>query len=147
MYLYRAVDSQGNTLKFLLSPRRDTEAAKCFFSKALAASHIRTPRVITVDKNAAYPKAFKELKAEGIIPDPCELRQSKYLNNLVEQDHRFIKRLVKLGMGFFSFETAWRTLQGYETMNMLRKGQIRGVEKRDSMKQVALIASLFGVAI
>jgi IS6 family transposase len=109
MYLYRAVDSQGNTLEFLLSPRRDTEAAKRFFSKALAAPHNSPPRVITVDKNAAYPKAFKELKAEGIMSASCELRQSKYLNNLVEQDHRFIKRLVKLEMGFFSSETAWRT--------------------------------------
>jgi transposase, IS6 family len=147
MYLYRAVDSQGNTLEFLLSPRRGTEAAKRFFSKALAAPHTSTPRVITVDKNAAYPKAFKELKAEGSMPSLCELRQRKYLNNLVEQDHRFIKRLVKLGMGFFSFETAWRTLQGYEAMNMLRKGQIGGVEKGDSMKQVVFIASLFGVAV
>src|SRR5437868_8841595 len=67
MYLYRAVDSQGNTLEFLLSHRRDTEAAKRFFSKALAAPHISTPRVITVDKNAAYPKAFKELKADQIF--------------------------------------------------------------------------------
>jgi IS6 family transposase len=90
MYLYRAVDSQGNTLEFLLSPRRDGEAAKRFFSKALAAPHTSTPRVITVDKNAAYPKAFKELKAERIMPDSCELRQSKYLNNLIEQDHRFM---------------------------------------------------------
>src|SRR5438067_7378069 len=147
MYLYRAVDSQGNTLEFLLSPRRDAQAAKRFFAKALAAPHSSTPRVITVDKNAAYPKAFKELKAERIMPDSCELRQSKYLNNLIEQDHRFIKRLVKLGMGFFSFETAWRTLQGYEAMNMLRKDQIRGGEKRDSVKQVAFIASLFGVAV
>ena len=122
-------------------------SAKRFFAKTLAAPHTSTPRVITVDKNAAYPKAFKELKAEGFIPDSCELRQSKYLNNLVEQDHRFIKRLVKLGMGFFSSETAWRTLQGYETMNMLRKGQIRGVDKRESMKQMAFIASLFGVAV
>jgi len=88
MYLYRAVDSQGNTLEFLLSSRRDGEAAKRFFSKALAAPHTSTPRVITVDKNAAYPKAFKELKAERLMPDACELRQSKYLNNLVEQDHR-----------------------------------------------------------
>jgi transposase, IS6 family len=147
MYLYRAVDSQGNTLEFLLSPKRDTEAAKRFFSKALAVTHASTPRVITVDKNAAYPKAFRELKAEGIVPGPCELRQGKYLNNLVEQDHRFIKRLVKLGMCFFSFETAWRTLQGYEAMNMLRKGQIYNIDKRDSMKQVAFIASLFEVAI
>jgi transposase-like protein len=84
-------------------------SAKRFFAKALAAPHISTPRVITVDKNEAYLKAFNSLKAEGIMPDACELRQSKYLNNLVEQDHRLIKRLVKLGMGFFSFETAWRT--------------------------------------
>jgi IS6 family transposase len=83
------VDSQGNTLEFLLSPKRDTEAAKRFFSKVLAAPHNSTPRVVTVDKNAAYPKAFKELKAEGILPGSCELRQKKYLNNLIEQDHRF----------------------------------------------------------
>ena len=95
MYLYRAVDSQGNTLEFLLSPRHDGEVAKRFFTKALAAPHVSTPRVITFDKNAAYPIAFKELKAEWIMPDSCDLRQSKYLNNLVEQDHRFIKRLVK----------------------------------------------------
>jgi IS6 family transposase len=81
------------------------------------------------------------------MPDPCELRQSKYFNILVEQDHRFIKRLVKLGMGFFSSETAWRTLQAYEAMNMLRKGQIESVDKRESMKQVAFIASLFEVAV
>lgn len=112
MDLYRAVDSQGNTLEFLLSATRDAEAAKRFFSKALAASHTMTPRVITVDKHAAYPKAFKELKAEGALSESCERRPIKYLNTLVEQDHPFIKRLVKPGLGFFSFERAWRTLQG-----------------------------------
>ena len=75
-----------------------------------------TPRVIKVDKNAAYPKAIAELKASGMLPKSVELRQVKYLNNLVEQDHHFIKRLVKPGLGFFSFETAWRRLQGYEVM-------------------------------
>ena len=146
MYLYRAVDSHGNTLEFLLSPTRDAEAAKRFFSKMLAASHTVSPRVITVDKNASYPKALNELKAEGIVPEGCELRQIKYLNNIVEQDHRFIKRLVKPGLGFFSFETAWRTLRGYEAMNRVRKGQIQGVEKGDIRGQVTFIASLFGVA-
>src|SRR6059058_5795455 len=68
MYLYRAVDAFGNTLEFLLSPRRDAEAAETFFSKTLAASHTTTPRVITVDKNVAYLKALKELKAEGALP-------------------------------------------------------------------------------
>ena len=104
------------------------------------------PRVITVDKNAAYPKAIKELKEEGAIPNRCKLREVKYLNNIVEQDHQFIKRRVKPGLGFFSFETAWNTLQGYEVMNMVRKRQMRGVEKGDIMGQIAFIASLFGVA-
>jgi transposase, IS6 family len=137
---------EGHTLEFRLSPTRDAQAAKAFFAKMLAAPHTITPRVITVDKNAAYPKAISELKAEGAIPEWCELRQVKYLNNIVEQDHRFIKRRVKPGLGFFSFETAWRTLQGYEVMHMMRKGQMRGVEKGDIMGQVALLASLFEVA-
>jgi IS6 family transposase len=146
-YLYRAVDSQGNTLEFHLSATRDAQAAKHFFAKALGAFHTVTPRVITVDKNAAYPKAMNELKAARILAEACELRQNKYLNNLIEQDHRFIKRLVKPGMGFFSFETAWRTLQGYEAIHMMRKGQMQGVHKRDGARQAAFIAELFGVAI
>ncbi len=167
MYLYRAVDSGGNTLEFLLSPTRDAEAAKRFFVKALHATAgsapqacpveeptavadlnptTSAPRVINVDKNAAYPKAIAELKAAGMLPKSVELRQVKYLNNLIEQDHRFIKRLVKAGMGFFSVETAGRTLQGYEVMNMIRKGQVRGVGKADISGQIAFIASLFGVA-
>ena len=146
MYLYRAVDSQGNTLEFLLSATRDSEAAKRFFAKTLAAPHTTTPRVITVDKNAAYPKAFNELQAEGAIANSCELRQVKYLNNIIEQDHRFIKRRVKPGLGFFSPETAWNTLQGYEVMNKVRKGQMRGVEQEDIIGQIAFISSLFGVA-
>ncbi len=89
---------------------------------------------------------MKELKAAGNLPASCELRQIKYLNNRIEQDHRFIKRLTKPGMGFFSLETAWRTLQGYEVMNMIRKGQVENVDKGDILRQVALISSLFGVA-
>ncbi len=152
-----------------MSPTRDAQAAKRFFLKALhaaagsasqahpaeeqveepaAAANLATsaPRVINVDKNAAYPKAIADLKASGALPEAVELRQVKYLNNLVEQDHRFIKRLVKLGMGFFSFETAGKTLQGYESMNMIRKGQVRGVEKRNVTGQISFIARLFGGA-
>ena len=146
MYLYRAVDSAGATLEFLFSATRDAEAATRFFVKVLRASHTVTPRVINVDKNAAYPKALTALKATNVVPAPCELRQVKYLNNLLEQDHRCIKRLVKPGLGFFAFETAWHTLQGYESMHMIRKGQMRGVEKGDIQAQVAFIARLFGVA-
>jgi IS6 family transposase len=100
--LYRAMDSQGMTLEFFFCATRDAHAAKQFFLKTLIASHTSEPRVINGDKNAAYPKAFAELKAEGCISMTCELRQVKYLNNLIEQDHRFIKRLTKPGMGFSS---------------------------------------------
>jgi IS6 family transposase len=128
MYLYRAVDSQGNTLEFLLSPTRDAEAAERFFIKALHSSACSTPqgrllqepvaqpataansnstpsalRVINVDKNAAYPKAIAALKAAGTLPQAVELRQVKYLNNLIEQDHRFIKRLRHPWDGFLFF--------------------------------------------
>ena len=77
LYLSRAVDSAGNTLEFRLSPTRDAEAAKRLFHKTLEASHTVTPRVITVDKNAAYPKALSERKAAGAVPASCELRQVK----------------------------------------------------------------------
>jgi len=128
-YLYRAVDSTGQTLDFLLTAKRDAVAAKRFLCKALKATHNQEPRVINVDKNAAYPKAIEQLKQKKELPKEVELRQNKYLNNRVEQDHRFIKRLVKPGMGFGSFNTARRTIKGYEIMNMLRKGQVRKVEK------------------
>ncbi len=145
VYLYRAVDSQGNTLDFFFSSTRDAKAAKEFLLKTLTASRTSKPRVITVDKKAASPKALNELKTEGYLPEQVELRQVNYLNNRIEQDHRFIKRLIKPGMGFFSFETAWRTLQGFEMMNMLRKGQMQGVVKGDVGGQVTVIARLFGV--
>ena len=128
-YLYRAVDSAGQTIDFLLSKRRDAKAAERFFRKALRATHTPTPRVITVDKNAAYPPAFETLQQEGHLPASCTLRQCKYLNNAVEQDHRFIKRRVNPVLGFGSFRTARRTLQGYEAMHMLRKGQVKGIAK------------------
>lgn len=144
--LSRAVDSRGNTLEFFLSATRDGEAAKHFFLKTLLASHTSEPRVINVDKNAAYPRAFTELKAEGYISESCGLRQVKYLNNLVEHDPRLIKRRVKPGLGFFSFETAWRTLQGSEVMNIIRKGQLQGVAKGDVLGQVAVVSKVFGLA-
>ncbi len=132
---------------FCSVPPEMRHAAKRFFVKTLDASHTITPRVINVDKNAAFPKAFRELKASEAVSAACELRQNKYLNNLIEQDHRFIKRLIRPGMGFFSFPTAWRTLQGYEVINMMRKGQMQGVNKGDSASQASFIAGLFGLVI
>ena len=145
-YLYRAVDSAGNTLDFLLTAKRDAAAAKRFFRRTLKAVHTQIPRVITVDKNAAYPKAIDELKADKELSQKVKLRQRKYLNNIVEQDHRGIKRLIKPGMGFGSFNTARRTIRGYEIMNMMRKGQIQGLVKGAVTDRVKFIAEIFGVA-
>ena len=109
-YLYRAVDSRGQTIDFLLSAKRDAEAAKRFFRKALAQPHTANPRTITVDKNAAYPRATAEMKKDGELWRRSKLRQVKYLNNIVEQDHRNLKRVIDPGLGFGSFWTARRAL-------------------------------------
>jgi len=143
-YLYRAVDSQSNTLDFMLSAKRTACVAERFCRKALKASHNLEPRVINVDKNAAYPTAFNQLKTEELVTTSCKLQQNKYLNNIVEQDHRFIKKLVNPSLGFKSFHTARRTIIGDETMNMIRKGQVKRVS-RNIMAQVKFIADIFGV--
>ena len=145
-YLYRAVDSLGQTIDFHLSARRDAAAAKRFFRKALRQPHTVNPRTITVDKNPAYPRAVRDLKRSGQLWRFSRLRQRKYLNNIVEQDHRRIKRLVRPGLGFGSLRTARRTLAGYEAMAMIRKGQVRNVGRRDMQAQAALVAGLFGTA-
>ncbi len=145
-YLYRAVDSEGNTLDFMLNARRNKKAAKRFFKKVLKAKHNKQPRVINVDKNAAYPTAFDELKEEELLEKNSELRQVKYLNNMVEQDHRGVKKITNYGLGYKSFHTAWRTIRGIEIMHMINKGQVEGVSNRDSVSQKEFVESLFEIA-
>ena len=144
-YLYRAVDSEGNTLDFLLTAKRDTNAAKRFFIKVLKGTHTQEPKVINVDKNPSYPPAIGQLKKSNILPEDTKLRQVKYLNNMVEQDHRGVKHLINPGMSFGSFNSARRTIKGYEAMSMIRKGQIQDVEKGDVIGQISFINQIFGL--
>src|SRR5262245_57767174 len=130
----------------MLSAKRDARAAKRFLRKMLKAPKHQSPRVINVDQSNAYPPAVEELKKEGVLPVTSQLRECKYLNHIVEQDHRFIKRRVNPGLGFFSFKTARRTIGGYEAMNMIRKGQVEGIGKGDIQGQVRFVAALFKVA-
>ena len=145
-YLYRAVDSRGQTIDFLLSAKRDAAAAKRFFRKALGQPHTVNPRTITVDKNPAYPAAVMAMKRDRELWRFSRLRQVKYLNNIVEQDHRRIKRLVRPGLGVGGLQTARRTLAGYEGMAMIRKGQVRRIGGSDMRAQAAFVAGLFGIA-
>ena len=145
-YLYRAVDSTGQTIEFLLATKRDAAGAKRFFRKALSAAGNPVPRVINVDKNPAYPAAVEALKAEGVLPRRVQLRQCKYLNNVVEQDHRTVKKRVWLAKGYGSFATAWRTIQGIEAANMIRKGRVRWVTRGNAIAQARFISALFGIA-
>jgi IS6 family transposase len=101
-YLYRAVESTGTRLDFMLSPPRNADAAERFFRQGLQASQTLTHRVITVGKNAACPPAFEALQQERLLPETCLFRQCKYLNNMIEHDHRFVKRRVNPGLGVCS---------------------------------------------
>ena len=124
MYLYRALDSEGNTIDFYLSKTRDHRAAKRFFKKALRSFLVSKPRVITVDKNPAYPIAIEELKNEKKMPVGIQIRQVKYLNNIVEQDHRFIKKRVRSMLGLKSFRTAKSIISGIEARHMIKKDNL-----------------------
>lgn len=145
-YLYRAVDSSGDTIDFMLSPKRDAVAAKHFLHLALWHSRPVRPRVINVDGHPAYPQAIAELKANGALGRRCRCRPSPYLNNVLEQDHRFVKKRIAASLGFRSVDGALRTIQGYEAMNKIRKGQIRWLAKGDVVEQVRFINQTFGIA-
>jgi IS6 family transposase len=145
-YLYRAVDKEGNTIEFMLSEKRDVSAAKRFFRKIMRADHRRLPFSISVDKNAAYPEAFNSSQDEKILPKDCKLRRVKYLNNIIEQDHRFIKKKVRASQCFKSFHTAERTLEGIEAVNIMRKGQVKRLDRSDAMGQAKFVESLFSIA-
>ena len=119
-YLYRAVDKEGQTIDFLLTAHRDKKAALRFLKKAIR--HNGVPEKITIDKSGANTAAIESYNEENELD--IEIRQVKYLNNIVEQDHRAIKRLIRSMLGFKSFRSAAITLAGIEIMHMIRKGQL-----------------------
>lgn len=120
-YLYRAVDSSGQTIDFLLTAKRDAAAALRFFHKAIRQHG--EPEVVTLDKSGANTAALATLNAGQSKDDVITVRQQKYLNNLVEQDHRNIKRRIRPMLGFKSFRRAQGVLAGIEVVAMIRKGQ------------------------
>jgi IS6 family transposase len=126
VYLYRAVDSTGATIDFLLSAKRDAAAAERFLAKALGGENHPALRVINTCEHAGHPPAIVRLKAEEALEENCRHRPVQYLNNVLEQDHRAIKRRVRANQHFRSFWGAWRTIAGSEAIHMIRKGQACG---------------------
>ena len=119
-YLYRAVDKEGKTIAFLFTAKRDKAAAMRFFDKAMQTNGI--PEKVTMDRRGAIKSAIDEINHAMDVP--MLIRQVKYLNNIVEQDHRALKRITKPMLGFKSFQTAKSILAGIELMHMIRKGQL-----------------------
>jgi putative transposase len=137
-YLYRAVDKAGNTVDFLLRAHRDKAAARRYFEKAIDLNG--TPETVTIDKSGANLAALQAINAER--ETPIKVRQVKYLNNIVEQDHRAIKRRTRPMMGFKDFRCARIILPGIETMHMIRKGQMKdsGVTRTAADRFYSLVA-------
>ena len=121
-YLYRAVEKTGQTIDFLLTRHRDERAAKRFLTKAIRRHGVLEK--ITIDGSAANEAAIKSYNEEH--GTAIVIRQVKYLNNVVEQDHRGVKRITRPMLGFKAFDAAQSTLVGIELMHMLRKGQLAG---------------------
>ena len=145
-YLYRAIDSAGATIDFLLSAFRDADAAKRLFRKALSYRSHPQPRVINTDLAPIYTSAIPAIKKEGTLRRRCRHRPVQYLNNIIEQDHRATKRRVNAKQGFREFQAARRTIQGYEAIHMMRKGQVRWVNGTDVRHQNQFINKLFELA-
>ena len=145
-YLYRAIDSRGATIDFLLSALRDADAAKRLFRKALSDRSHPQPRVINTDLAPIYSSAIPDIKKEGTLRNRCRHRPVQYSNNILEQDHRAIKRRVNAKQGFREFQAARRTIQGYEAIHMIRKGQARWVAGDDLLRQIQFIDNLFDLA-
>ena len=122
-YLYRAVDKYGNTVDFLLTKRRMKGSAQKFLNKAIGNND--KPRIINIDKSGANTAGIRTINKRSLSLKKLKIRRVKYLNNIVEQDHRTIKRRIAISTGFKEFESAQRTLAGIEIINIIRKNQLK----------------------
>ena len=147
VYLYRAVDENGNTIDFYLSPTRSAKAAGRFLGKALkGCKDWERPSVINTDKAPCYGAAIAELKRTGRCPPDLVHQQVKYLNNVIEADHGKLKRLVKPVLGFKSLKSAYATIKGFEVMRALKKQQARAYQIQDGIQgEIRLIERAFGL--
>ena len=133
-------------IEFFLSALRDADAPKRLFRSALSDLSHPQPRVINTDQAPIYGSAIADIKKEGTLRRRCWHRPVQYLNNILEQDHRAIKRRVNAKQGFREFQAARRTIQGYEAIHMIRKGQVRWVNGNDVRRQIQFIEKLFELA-
>ena len=138
-YLYRAVDKDGDTIDFMLSKKRDKKAAKTFFDKAIESCGM--PEKIVIDKSGSNLSALKEVNNSQAENEEIEIRQIKYLNNIVEQDHRFIKKITRQTKGFKSFKSAHATIKGIELHHMLHKKQFKNAGSMTVFQQFYNLAA------
>ena len=145
MYLFRAVDSHGQTVDFYLSESRDREAAKLFLQKALANPDNQPPNVFARDGLRSYAAAIRELQSDGRLARRCRQRTRRYCNNRIESDHRHIKRRLRAMQGPRTTATAWAVIQGIEAAQMIRKGQVLGMTCRSLHEQAWIFGALLGI--
>ena len=146
MYLFRAVDSHGQTVDFYLSQTRDREAAKLCLKKALANPDNRPPHIFVRDGLRSYPAALRELQVEDRVAHRCRQRTHRYDNNRIESDHRHVKRRLRAMQGPRTNVTAWAVIQGIEAAQMIRKGQVLGITRQNVYGQAWVFAALLGIA-
>ena len=146
VYLFRAVDSHGDTVDFYLSETRDREAAKTFLQKALSNSDHRTPHMLCMDKCRYTPRQFEICKLKGGFPPRCRRRTKRYANNRIESDHRHVKRRLRAMQGPRTIATAHRVIQGIEAVHMIRKAQLLGSQRMNLATTSIVFAFLLKIA-